>query len=1042
MSNIEFIWDKRGGIYLQNSKYYSEMISSISEKTNISALVKKIKSKKINHDDLPEPVKNHKEIAIVERQHNMRNIVSCGYDCIRGNFYVNETIQLFVDYADEDDVSVLFHSFEEYYYYLGGNIYTNSTYFNYEFSNELISKFNIDTDKLNFKSIFHKNIDDFSLEPNSEELKEKLEQEINFKKVFKKRIEWVNKIIQTTTYEDFNKTMHSLMRTQWFESFDTSTYFKNKILFDIDEQHMLFLLQFHFDTGRFYLSDEDFYAIFYFYNKVDFYIKFYLKEYEKSSKKFIETTQNLTVVNVYKGYNDSLKVYYIEKRISDNENINFSIIKYFNFFEEFATELGNDFSDCNLLNAPLIEFDNTKFIKNTETILPPSLCHSRKLLKKYYDYINDEYVVEQSFLDENNHVLKSKEDRFEYFIDFLHYINYDLSLTNLIMCDGLANVQSLERYNISSAYIKSDIYKKYNLPISSYDFSLLDFQKELQINNEESSLDIYNINRNTTDLSIFDNDFKGIKIGYISDIHLEHRLKNEKIITENDLNYHLFKIANKIVADCHEFDIEYLIITGDVTYKIDLFEKFIEFLYIANKRRRPNYSFLKRRNIRHQFIFTLGNHELWQFSNLAINQIIDGYRNILEKYNMYLLHNEILYLKNGVLKYLSSEEILSDNFIYLCKNDLNLCNMVLFGGIGFSGLNEDFNANNRIYRDTITRNQEIEESSKFNELYRRIATYLKKEVIIASHMPLKDWSNETYNENLIYVSGHTHRNVFMDDGKVRIYSDNQVGYKGKTVGIKFFYIDDNYDYFNYYSDGIYNITKKDYIEFYYGKKQRFSFNWTPNKLYMIKKNNFYMFLHESKSNLCLLIGGTLKKLDYKNVDYYYENMDKEIAMIKNPLDKFSKIQRTISNEVKKFGGEGTIHGAIIDISFSTHIYVNPYDLSLTYYWASNIINKSVYKSLSHLLEKREPKLYLAYKNLLEKNKSSLDLTIFNHNNLDSSKMVVTYLDTDIYKASLQIKKMQRLDNNVLAVWYPLDSLSKSIDSNSKELEQKLLKVKK
>ena len=92
----------------------------------------------MNHNDLPEPVKNHKEIAIVERQHNLRNIVSCGYDCIRGNFYVNETIQLFVDYAKEDDVSVLFHSFEEYFDYLGGDIYTNSTYFNYEFSNELI----------------------------------------------------------------------------------------------------------------------------------------------------------------------------------------------------------------------------------------------------------------------------------------------------------------------------------------------------------------------------------------------------------------------------------------------------------------------------------------------------------------------------------------------------------------------------------------------------------------------------------------------------------------------------------------------------------------------------------------------------------------------------------------------------------------------------------------------------------------------------------------------------------------------------------------
>ena len=128
--------------------------------------------------------------------------------------------------------------------------------------------------------------------------------------------------------------------------------------------------------------------------------------------------------------------------------------------------------------------------------------------------------------------------------------------------------------------------------------------------------------------------------------------------------------------------------------------------------------------------------------------------------------------------------------------------MVLFGGIGFSGLNEDFNANNGIYRDTLTRTQEIEESSKFNELYKRIVTYLKKEVIIASHMPLEDWSMEDHMKKFIYVSGHTHRNLFVDDGVTHIYSDNQVGYKGKSVGVKFFYIDDTYDYFNYYGDGI------------------------------------------------------------------------------------------------------------------------------------------------------------------------------------------------------------------------------------------------
>lgn len=370
---------------------------------------------------------------------------------------------------------------------------------------------------------------------------------------------------------------------------------------------------------------------FFYYNTVNFDIKFYSKDYEKITKKYVEAAQNLTVINISKGFNDSMKVYYIEKLISNGENIGFSIIKYFNYFEEFTVELKNDLSNCNLLNAPLKELDNAKFISNTDTILPPFLSKTKKNLEKYYDSINDEYIVKQSFVDENNHVLKDEEQKFEYFIDFLHYINYDLSSTNLIMCDGLANVNFLEKYNICKAQVRSDVCRKCNLPMIQYVINPLDFQTDLQINNEESSYNIYNFGRNEMVISAFDYDFKGINIGYISNIHLEWRLKNEKIITENDLDYYLFKIANKIVSDCHSFDIDYLIISGDVTYEIVLFEKFVKFIDMAIKGRNYKFSLSRHRCIEHQFIFILGNHELWQFPNISISQIIKRYKEILKK---------------------------------------------------------------------------------------------------------------------------------------------------------------------------------------------------------------------------------------------------------------------------------------------------------------------------------------------------------------------------------------------------------------------------
>lgn len=43
----------------------------------------------------------------------------------------------------------------------------------------------------------------------------------------------------------------------------------------------------------------------------------------------------------------------------------------------------------------------------------------------------------------------------------------------------------------------------------------------------------------------------------------------------------------------------------------------------------------------------------------------------------------------------------------------------------------------------------------------------------------------------------------------------------------------------------------------------------------------------------------------------------------------------------------------------------------------------------------------------------------------------TYLDTDIYKASGEIKKMQKLSSNILTTWYEVDNGRKMIESKKK-----------
>ena len=115
-------------------------------------------------------------------------------------------------------------------------------------------------------------------------------------------------------------------------------------------------------------------------------------------------------------------------------------------------------------------------------------------------------------------------------------------------------------------------------------------------------------------------------------------------------------------------------------------------------------------------------------------------------------------------------------------------------------------------------------------------------------MPMKDWGGIDIHakEGVIYVNGHSHRNYFYDNGIKRIYADNQVGYLGKKLVMKQIAIDLNFDWFIDYNDGIYEITREDYIEFYHGINETVDFNRDYEKLFMLKKEKTYMFLIQNK----------------------------------------------------------------------------------------------------------------------------------------------------------------------------------------------------
>ena len=131
--------------------------------------------------------------------------------------------------------------------------------------------------------------------------------------------------------------------------------------------------------------------------------------------------------------------------------------------------------------------------------------------------------------------------------------------------------------------------------------------------------------------------------------------------------------------------------------------------------------------------------------------------------------------------------------------------------------------------------------------------------------------------------------------------------------------------------------------------------------------------------------------------------------------EFNANNRIYRNTINRdIGGEGRIHGCIIDINFFNHVYVNPIDLTVTGYWASDIIQKVVYQNIPSLLKGQCPQLYANYQKLIEGKRT--DPLIPKQKQTELALLPQLYLDTDIYKASREISKMQRLGSRILTIW--------------------------
>ncbi|MCR4661219.1 MAG: hypothetical protein K5765_04355 [Clostridia bacterium] len=966
----------------------------------LSQIVNKIFKSSIAFEELESSQKGLVIWYIHENNIPIKIFEKIGFDIIRGKFFVLEYI-----YTEDNPLNYNierneFDSFEAFFEHVQGNIYDHSCYYGYSFSQEEIEKYSLDISKLNMRSFIDYDISQNTFESvladNDEENQEDEKNGIKIRK-------WILEIKCIDSYDLLLKEYENFKTRFLF--YDNVKIFFSLIIQKFGDSIKDYLIEFrrHNDPSKGIDVDD---ILFYYGVKsaeqilVNFdggcWTRVTINNRKNKIMKKIELFQDNHFIIKKRGYfSESSQLFIVNYLFyENNERVPYMIAeKCLLLFNDFAKELDGDLSGINLENAPISRTDVYNYKIDEKTKLPKSYNYTSYKVKKYYD--NERFWVEQIWLDEKENVIISKEEEFQFFCDFAHYLNNDLSNSNLIMCDGIDNIAKKKDLNLEGVRVRGQASKKLNIKsetISKEKYKLIEFQ-------QAQSYELTTINELQSQRAI-DDEYNGL-VSYITDIHMLHRFDAWKCETYEDMDYVTKIITKEIGGD--NLSIRVKLIGGDVASDFDVYKSFVTCLREVNKNGK--------------IFYALGNHELWPFRGFSLDSIVDKYKEVINLNGMYLVHNNLFYF-DDVWKEITTQELKNISSSDLRKK-MRGAALIIFGGIGFAGKNKEFNADMGIYRKIITREQEIEESRLFESLYLKVADALyDKNVIVFTHMPMKDWTLNNYTKGFVYVSGHNHRNYFYDDGVKRIYSDNQIGYRQKNIYMKNFSIRMDYDWFSDYKDGIYEITKSDYINFYRGICEYLSFKREYDKLYMLKREGIYMFLMKSpKGTLFVLNGGAIKKANGHSVEYFYENLVTYSKSIKMFLSQFDEFQKNVSKEIKSIGGDGTIHGSIVDIDFCNHLYLNPLDRTITPYFAYSMVEKYVYKNIPSLLKYQCPQIYKRYKEkLLEENQNNNALIIVNENlPITNSKKFVE--STEMYRVSRILKGLQFTTKyNIIRLW--------------------------
>lgn len=443
-----------------------------------------------------------------------------------------------------------------------------------------------------------------------------------------------------------------------------------------------------------------------------------------------------------------------------------------------------------------------------------------------------------------------------------------------------------------------------------------------------------------------------------------------------------------------------------------------------------------------EIFVVLGNHELWDLGHdesQSIDGIINEYRAFAARQpRLHILENElIIKMHNSEFKLISEKELLAMDPTEFWKRN-GFSQYMILGGIGFSGMNPVLNAETGVYQGKLTGEEDTARSFRFSKIHERLRLCAgSNRVVVLTHTPPQDWCTGIRCPNWVYVCGHNHRNSFdcPQNGPV-ILNDNQMGFTPCKWGVKAFTFnqDHEYDPLAYLPDGIHQISSYEYINYLRSSGigiQSFSRKGT---IWVIKHDSTYMFLLEGKK-LYILNGGSIRVAGH-TLSYYDEHLAWYISQIRKAFSRYDIEKKRLGEEIRRLGGWGTDHGCIVDIDFWNHIYCDPRDGKINFYYATDIVNKTFYQDFLHLI--RESPSLPCRETIIRRLEAGCNVpALLPAVNEDAliSVMPEFIQDTSMYDTSRKMRSVQyALENKVIRFWqdaildYDFDDLQNNRDN--------------